>query len=52
MNPFASKIWTHEHGPRGGDEINIIEPGENYGWPKASFGINFSGIKFTNKTSY
>ena len=51
MNPFTGEIWTHEHGPRGGDEINIIEPGLNYGWPKASFGINYSGTKFTNKTS-
>lgn len=51
MNPFTSEIWTHEHGPRGGDEINIIKKGKNYGWPKASFGINYSGTKFTNKTS-
>ena len=45
------KIWIHEHGPRGGDEINIIEAGENYGWPLASHGINYIGTKFTNKTS-
>lgn len=51
MNPFTGDIWTHEHGPRGGDEINIIKEGKNYGWPKASFGINYSGSKFTNKTS-
>ena len=51
MNPFTGEIWTHEHGPRGGDEINIIQKGKNYGWPKASFGINYSGTKFTNKTS-
>ena len=51
MNPFTGEIWTHEHGPRGGDEINIIEKGVNYGWPKASFGINYSGTKFTDKTS-
>jgi len=51
MNPFTGEIWTHEHGPRGGDEINIIEKGVNYGWPKASFGINYSGSKFTDKTS-
>ncbi|MEQ6123399.1 PQQ-dependent sugar dehydrogenase [Pseudotenacibaculum sp. MALMAid0570] len=50
-NPFTGEIWTHEHGPRGGDEINIIEKGINYGWPKASFGINYSGSKFTNNTS-
>ncbi|MDT7833407.1 PQQ-dependent sugar dehydrogenase [Flavobacteriaceae bacterium S356] len=51
LNPFTGEIWTHEHGPRGGDEINIIKAGKNYGWPKASFGINYSGSKFTNKTS-
>lgn len=51
MNPFTGDIWTHEHGPKGGDEINIVRKGKNYGWPKASFGINYSGSKFTNKTS-
>ena len=49
-NPFTGKIWTHEHGPRGGDEINIIKPGKNYGWPKISYGINYSGTKFTDYT--
>ena len=51
INPFTGAIWTHEHGPRGGDEINIIKKGKNYGWPKASFGINYSGSKFTDETS-
>ena len=51
INPFTGVIWTHEHGPKGGDEINIIKKGKNYGWPKASFGINYSGSKFTDKTS-
>tara|TARA_Y100000991_G_scaffold57228_1_gene41903 strand:- start:23333 stop:24409 length:1077 start_codon:yes stop_codon:yes gene_type:complete len=45
------EIWIHEHGPRGGDEINIIKSGENYGWPLASYGINYIGTKFTNKKS-
>ncbi|MFU8878513.1 MAG: PQQ-dependent sugar dehydrogenase [Wenzhouxiangellaceae bacterium] len=36
-------IWQHEHGPRGGDEVNIIRPGENYGWPLATHGIDYSG---------
>jgi glucose/arabinose dehydrogenase len=51
MHPETGEIWTHEHGPKGGDEINIIKAGKNYGWPKASFGVNYSGTKFTDKTS-
>jgi glucose/arabinose dehydrogenase len=51
INPFTGEIWTHEHGPRGGDEVNIIIKGKNYGWPKISFGINYSGTKFTDKTA-
>lgn len=38
-----SVIYLHEHGPRGGDEVNIIEAGENYGWPVVTHGINYSG---------
>ena len=45
-------LWEHEHGPRGGDEINIIEPGENYGWPLASYGIDYSGSRITPFTKY
>jgi glucose/arabinose dehydrogenase len=43
LNPWSNKIWTHEHGPRGGDEINIPEAGKNYGWPLATHGLNYSG---------
>lgn len=42
LNPWTGKLWTHEHGPRGGDEINIPEAGKNYGWPVATHGINYS----------
>lgn len=49
-NPFTGEIWAHEHGPKGGDEINIIEKGKNYGWPVISYGINYSGTKFTEIT--
>ncbi|WP_349571918.1 PQQ-dependent sugar dehydrogenase [Azotobacter salinestris] len=42
LNPWSGRLWTHEHGPRGGDEINIPEPGRNYGWPLATHGINYS----------
>mgnify|MGYP000642775394 FL=1 len=51
INPFTNEIWSHEHGPQGGDEINIIKKGKNYGWPVVSYGINYNGTKFTNKTS-
>ena len=43
LNPWTGAVWTHEHGPKGGDEINIPQPGKNYGWPLATFGINYSG---------
>lgn len=36
-------LWAHEHGPQGGDEINLIEPGRNYGWPVISYGENYGG---------
>jgi len=50
-HPVTGEIWTHEHGPRGGDEINTIKKGKNYGWPKISHGINYSGTTFTEHTS-
>lgn len=49
-NPITGAIWEHEHGPQGGDEINIIEKGKNYGWPIISYGINYSGTSFTDIT--
>ena len=42
LNPWTGTLWTHEHGPRGGDEINIPKAGKNYGWPIATHGINYS----------
>ena len=42
LNPWTGTLWENEHGPRGGDEINIIERGKNYGWPLATHGINYS----------
>lgn len=49
-NPFSGKIWVHEHGPQGGDEINVIQAGKNYGWPVISYGINYDGTSFTDLT--
>ena len=42
LNPWNGTVWENEHGPRGGDEVNIIERGKNYGWPLATHGINYS----------
>lgn len=50
MHPDGT-IWVHEHGPRGGDEINTIESGKNYGWPVITYGINYSGTKITDITT-
>ncbi len=44
-------LWETEHGPRGGDEVNIIEKGVNYGWPLITFGMNYDGTAMTHKTS-
>ncbi len=44
IHPKTGALWIHEHGPRGGDEINIPQAGKNYGWPKASYGSHYSGI--------
>ena len=49
-HPKTGEIWTHEHGPRGGDEINIIQAGKNYGWPIITYGINYSGTTITEQT--
>jgi glucose/arabinose dehydrogenase len=43
LNPWTGTLWTNEHGPLGGDEINIIERGANYGWPISTFGIDYNG---------
>ncbi|TDY04005.1 PQQ-dependent sugar dehydrogenase [Thiohalophilus thiocyanatoxydans] len=43
VHPDTGVIWQVEHGPRGGDELNIIEAGNNYGWPVITYGINYSG---------
>lgn len=49
-HPETGAIWTHEHGPKGGDEINIIKKGKNYGWPIITYGINYSGTPITDVT--
>jgi len=48
FNPADGKLWEQEHGPMGGDEINIIEKGRNYGWPRVSYGVNYDGTPVGN----
>jgi len=50
INPQSGKLWEHEHGPRGGDEINIPEAGKNYGWPVIGYGIDYDGTKIHEST--
>jgi len=51
LHPQTGELWTHEHGPQGGDEINIIRPGTNYGWPVITYGVNYgTGTKIGEGT--
>ena len=51
VDPSTGTIWEHEHGPRGGDELNIIARGHNYGWPAITYGINYNGTTISKDTS-
>lgn len=51
LNPWTGKLWVHEHGPKGGDEINIPRAGKNYGWPKITYGINYNGLDIPEAVS-
>ena len=46
----SGRLWELEHGPKGGDELNIIEKGKNYGWPVITYGVNYNGTKITDIT--
>lgn len=50
QHPVTGAIWATEHGPRGGDELNILKKGANYGWPLITYGIDYSGNKVSDKT--
>lgn len=51
FKPGTDELWSTEHGPRGGDELNLIKKGENYGWPKVTHGMNYGGTPITGHTS-
>ena len=50
LNPLTGDLWQHENGPNGGDEINILSRGRNYGWPIVSFGRDYSGARLYEPT--
>lgn len=51
FNPANGDLWENEHGPLGGDEINIIKRGANYGWPLVTFGVDYDGVSISDNTS-
>jgi glucose/arabinose dehydrogenase len=51
MNPDTGELWENEHGPLGGDELNILKPGRNYGWPLVTYGIDYDGSKISDLTT-
>jgi glucose/arabinose dehydrogenase len=51
LHPVTGKIWEVEHGPKGGDELNVLKAGANYGWPLATHGVNYDGSKITDHAS-
>ena len=50
VHPQTGEVWENEHGPRGGDEVNLIRKGSNYGWPVVSSGINYNGSVYSVET--
>lgn len=50
LRPGSQQIWAHEHGPRGGDEVNITGRGLNFGWPEITYGVNYDGTPITDET--
>jgi len=51
LHPKTGEIWVHEHGPMGGDEINVIKKGANYGWPVVTHGIDYTGLPISDESS-
>lgn len=51
LHPETGEMWLHEHGPMGGDEINIVKKGANYGWPEVTYGIDYDGSTISDENS-
>jgi glucose/arabinose dehydrogenase len=51
QHPVTGELWEAEHGPRGGDELNLIVRGRNYGWPVITYGMNYDGTPMTDRTA-
>jgi len=51
LHPETGRVWQNEHGPRGGDEINVVQPGRNYGWPVITHGVNYDRTVITRDTA-
>jgi glucose/arabinose dehydrogenase len=52
LHPATGELWTHEHGPQGGDEVNVLRAGANYGWPVITYGVNYgTGTKIGEGTA-
>jgi glucose/arabinose dehydrogenase len=50
-DPASGRVWANEHGSRGGDELNLIEPGQNYGWPEVTYSMEYQGPRVSDETS-
>lgn len=51
LHPLTGELWAQEHGPQGGDEVNVIRAGRNYGWPVITYGVDYSGVKIGEGTA-
>jgi glucose/arabinose dehydrogenase len=50
LHPQTGALWMNDHGPQGGDEVNVIDKGKNYGWPVIGYGVNYGGGKIHDAT--